>query len=182
MKAVGPARVGRTLLSDAVDVDVDVACVGRTLLSAVVDVDVARIGRTLPSTRSVQAPSAAFDFDPDLDFDREGHASGCPTSRRCCEKWDSLFAAVDVARVGRTLLSDAVEVDVACVGRTLLSAAFDVDLVRVGQTLSSAEVDVARIGRTPPSTRSGQALSDAFDFDPDLDFEPGRARQWVPSV
>ena len=68
------------------------------------------MGRTLPSTRSVQAPSDALGFDPDLDL--EGHGSGCPTSRRCCEKWDSLFAGVDVARAGRTLLSDAVDCDI----------------------------------------------------------------------
>jgi hypothetical protein len=57
------AHVGRTLLSDAVDVDLD--------FDRDFDLALARVGRTLLSD--------AFDFDPDFDLDlaldsnREGH-------------------------------------------------------------------------------------------------------------
>jgi hypothetical protein len=77
--------VGRTLLSDALDVDFDLdfARVGRTLLSDAFDldfdldfdsdVDFAHVGRTLLS--DAFDLSFDFDFDPDVDFasDREGH-------------------------------------------------------------------------------------------------------------
>jgi hypothetical protein len=66
---VEAARVGRTLLSDAFDVEVD--------LAVAVGVEAARVGRTLLSD--------AFDVGVDL--------AGCPILRALCEGWDSTSQA-----------------------------------------------------------------------------------------